>query len=110
MTRTADTRKALFWEPKNLVRAIEAAGVTLWSWNVDTDALAMDERAYDRRVEGRDGDACQAIARLVGATTQIGLFGHSAMAGKNTRNTVRIVDVSRVCFIFWNLTRARRQC
>jgi two-component sensor histidine kinase len=25
---------------------VKAAGVTLWSWNVDTDALAMDERAF----------------------------------------------------------------
>ncbi len=47
MTKTAQTLKPLLWEPKNLVRAIEAAGVTLWSWNVDTDALAMDEPAYD---------------------------------------------------------------
>jgi hypothetical protein len=39
--------KPMLWEPKNLVRAIEAAGVTLWSWNVDTDALAMDDLAYD---------------------------------------------------------------
>jgi two-component sensor histidine kinase len=34
-------------QPKYLVRAIEAAGVALWSWNVDTDALTMDETAYD---------------------------------------------------------------
>lgn len=47
MTTTADALKPLLWEPKNLVRAIEAAGVTLWSWNVDTDALAMDDHAYD---------------------------------------------------------------
>jgi two-component sensor histidine kinase len=47
MTKTADTLKPLLWEPRNLVRAIEAAGVTLWSWNVDTDALAMDDHAYD---------------------------------------------------------------
>ncbi|MEW6437854.1 histidine kinase [Bradyrhizobium sp. UASWS1016] len=47
MTETAETLKPLLWEPKNLVRAIEAAGVTLWSWNVDTDALAMDDHAYD---------------------------------------------------------------
>ncbi len=39
--------KPLLWEQKNLVRAIEAAGVALWSWNVDTDALAMDDHAYD---------------------------------------------------------------
>ncbi|MCG6115128.1 MAG: PAS domain-containing protein [Mesorhizobium sp.] len=47
MPTTADELKPLLWEPKNLVRAIEAAGVTLWSWNVDTDALAMDDGAYD---------------------------------------------------------------
>jgi len=39
--------KPLLWEPKNLVRAIEAAGVTLWSWDVDSDAFAMDDRAYE---------------------------------------------------------------
>ena len=47
MTTTVELLKPLLWEPKNLVRAIEAAGVTLWSWNVDTDALAMDDHAYD---------------------------------------------------------------
>ncbi|UDL87753.1 PAS domain-containing protein [Mesorhizobium sp. PAMC28654] len=47
MTATSENLKPLLWEPKNLVRAIEAAGVTLWSWNVDTDALTMDDRAYD---------------------------------------------------------------
>lgn len=47
MPKTADALKPLLWEPKNLVRAINAAGVTLWSWNVDTDALAMDDHAYD---------------------------------------------------------------
>lgn len=47
MPITANELKPLLWEPKNLVRAIEAAGITLWSWNVDTDALAMDDKAYD---------------------------------------------------------------
>jgi len=47
MTTTTEMLKPLLWEPKNLVRAIEAAGVTLWSWNVDTDALAMDDHSYD---------------------------------------------------------------
>ncbi len=47
MTATPETLKPLLWERKNLVRAIEAAGVTLWSWNVDTDALAMDDHSYD---------------------------------------------------------------
>ena len=47
MTITAQSLKPLLWKPKNLIRAVEAAGVTLWSWNVDTDALAMDDAAYD---------------------------------------------------------------
>ena len=47
MITTPESLKPLLWEPKNLVRAIEAAGVALWSWNVDTDALAMDDHAYD---------------------------------------------------------------
>ena len=47
MPKTAKELEPLLWEPDNLVRAIDAAGVTLWSWNVDTDALAMDNHAYD---------------------------------------------------------------
>jgi uncharacterized protein YbdZ (MbtH family) len=27
--------------------AATVAGVALWSWNVDTDAITRDERAYD---------------------------------------------------------------
>ena len=32
---------------EHLQLAIAAAGVTLWSWNVDSDELKMDERAFD---------------------------------------------------------------
>jgi len=35
------------WNTAHLQIAIEAAGVTLWSWNVDNDRFTMDERAYD---------------------------------------------------------------
>lgn len=35
------------WDARNLRHAIDAAGVALWSWNVDTDRLTMDQRAYD---------------------------------------------------------------
>jgi two-component sensor histidine kinase len=35
------------WDEKHLRAANRAAGVALWSWNVDTDAITMDERAYD---------------------------------------------------------------
>ena len=58
MTKTADSLKPLLWQPKNLVRAVEAAGVTLWSWNVDTDALAMDDHAYDLWGIPRETDVC----------------------------------------------------
>ncbi|WP_370359607.1 sensor histidine kinase [Shinella sumterensis] len=35
------------WDIGHLRRAIEAAGVALWSWNVDTDAFEMDRRGYE---------------------------------------------------------------
>src|ERR1700730_10660565 len=35
------------WHEKHLRAATRAAGVALWSWNVDTDAITMDEQAYD---------------------------------------------------------------
>lgn len=34
------------WDAGRLRIAADAAGVALWSWNVDTDAIAMDARAY----------------------------------------------------------------
>jgi two-component sensor histidine kinase len=35
------------WSERHLRLAIAAAGVALWSWNVDTDKLTMDEGAYE---------------------------------------------------------------
>jgi two-component sensor histidine kinase len=35
------------WSEVHLRHAVEAAGVALWSWNVDTDELAMDERGFE---------------------------------------------------------------
>lgn len=35
------------WNTPHLRLAIEAAGVALWSWNVDTDRFTMDERGYE---------------------------------------------------------------
>jgi len=49
MTKT-QTRTGIpmpVWREKHLRSATQAAGVALWSWNVDTDAIAMDEMAYD---------------------------------------------------------------
>lgn len=34
------------WRGRHLRLAIDAAGVALWSWNVDTDRLTMDDAAY----------------------------------------------------------------
>jgi two-component sensor histidine kinase len=34
------------WKPENLRRAIHAAGVALWSWNVTNDRFSMDEQAF----------------------------------------------------------------
>ncbi|MCG6116137.1 MAG: PAS domain-containing protein [Mesorhizobium sp.] len=47
MSSTAEHPDRLLWEPKNQFRSIEAAGVAFWSWHVDTDALALDDHAYD---------------------------------------------------------------
>jgi len=35
------------WDERRLRMATDAAGVALWSWNVDTDQIAMDERAFE---------------------------------------------------------------
>ena len=34
------------WDARHLRLAVDAAGIALWSWNVDTDRLTMDERAF----------------------------------------------------------------
>jgi PAS domain-containing protein len=34
------------WDAKHLRLATDAAGVALWSWNVDTDSITMDQRAF----------------------------------------------------------------
>jgi two-component sensor histidine kinase len=35
------------WDVKHLRIATDAAGVALWSWNVDTDEINMDDRGFD---------------------------------------------------------------
>ena len=37
---------ALVWDAERLRIAADAAGVALWSWNIDTDEIALDERAH----------------------------------------------------------------
>ena len=41
------TPKRPRWDTEHLQLAVEAAGVALWSWNVDTDVFRMDDRAFD---------------------------------------------------------------
>ena len=51
-------REANKWDESHLRQAVLAAGVALWSWNVDTDQLIMDEQGYQLwGVEPR-GDLC----------------------------------------------------
>ena len=35
------------WDEKHLRLGVEAAGIALWSWNVDSDCLTMDDIGYD---------------------------------------------------------------
>ncbi len=35
------------WSEYRLRAATDAAGIALWSWNVDTDRITMDERAFE---------------------------------------------------------------
>jgi len=48
---------ALIWDAERLRIATDAAGVALWSWNVDTDEIAMDEHAYGLWGVPRNGPA-----------------------------------------------------
>ena len=34
------------WGARHLRIAADAAGIALWSWNVDTDEIALDENAH----------------------------------------------------------------
>ncbi len=45
---------ALVWDAERLRVATDAAGVALWSWNVDSDEIAMDERAHSLWGVSRD--------------------------------------------------------
>lgn len=35
------------WPPDEIRRAVDAAGVGLWSWNVDTDEIVLDSRGHE---------------------------------------------------------------
>ncbi|WBH15299.1 sensor histidine kinase [Sphingomonas radiodurans] len=44
---TADLPKNHEWQQEHLRLAIDAAGIALWAWNVDTDLLTMDARGFE---------------------------------------------------------------
>ncbi len=46
---------ALVWDARRLRTATDAAGVALWSWNVDDDEIALDERSHCLWGVPRDG-------------------------------------------------------
>ena len=46
-TEPLETSKLPVWDSGHLRLAIAAAGVALWSWNVDTNRFTMDERAFE---------------------------------------------------------------
>ncbi len=45
-TTSSEWAQGAGWETKHLRLAVRAAGVALWSWNVDTDRLVLDDQAY----------------------------------------------------------------
>jgi PAS domain-containing protein len=54
---------ALVWNMERLRTAAEAAGIGLWSWNVDTDEIAMDARSHALWGVPRDGPFTFLITR-----------------------------------------------
>ncbi len=36
-----------YWPAEDLRRAVEAAGIALWTWDVDDDSFTMDERGFE---------------------------------------------------------------
>jgi two-component sensor histidine kinase len=47
MLKQVHGSKPPVWDEQNLHLALTAAGVALWSWNVDTNKLTMDEHGYE---------------------------------------------------------------
>ncbi|MEN2786272.1 sensor histidine kinase [Sphingomonas qilianensis] len=44
---TTELPKGHEWDQEHLWLAVNAAGVALWAWNVDTDLLTMDARGFE---------------------------------------------------------------
>ncbi len=46
-SRLGPTLPFSHWTPDSLRRAIQAAGVALWSWNIEEDTFVMDEQGFE---------------------------------------------------------------
>ena len=57
-------RKAKVSDLEHLQLAIAAGGVTLWTWNVDSDELTMDDRAFDLWGVARSAHVAAELANL----------------------------------------------
>jgi two-component sensor histidine kinase len=55
---SSEQREEAMWGAKHLRLAIDAAGVALWSWNVDTDKLSLDAHAFDLWGFPQTGEVC----------------------------------------------------
>ncbi|HEX8443673.1 MAG TPA: HWE histidine kinase domain-containing protein [Allosphingosinicella sp.] len=44
---TSATSQPHRWPSQDLRRAVEAAGIALWTWDVDDDSFTMDERGFE---------------------------------------------------------------
>jgi two-component sensor histidine kinase len=44
---SSELAKPHAWRPENFRLAVQAAGVSLWAWNVDDDQFTMDERGFE---------------------------------------------------------------
>ena len=94
----------LVWDVERLRIATDAAGVALWSWNVDTGEIAMDERAHGiwgvprcgRQITFEDLSACIHPADLGRVRTA---FQETREAGGAYDLDFRILDGSAVRWV-----------
>ena len=71
------------WHEKHLRAATRAAGVALWAWNVDTDAITMDKSAYElwevpkERTEDHVRDIVEKHSSCRSRKGEVGICGHA---------------------------------
>ena len=77
------------WHEKHLRAATTAAGVALWSWNVDTDAITMDERAYDLWEVSKNRHALDEKVRITWNAGRCGRFSRLRRTLREERDSHR---------------------